>query len=426
MNVWIVVIYERHPFGDKRISPMRCGMLANKLRDRGHNVVIWTSAFDHISHTHLFRRSVHQTIDDGISIQYIRGCGYRKDQSVKRFFHNRQTGDEFLRLINLRKDSPDIVFACVPTLELAHASVRFGMERNVPVVVDIRDLWPDVYLTMFPKGLCRIAKALLFFEYRRAKYIYKNATGITAISEAYLKNGLYHAQRKRGHYDKIFPIGSNKCTDDNADASLNTDRSFLKKYDLLSGKKFIATFAGTFSKFTDIKTTLDAAELLQDNKDIRIFILGTGDHSERFFEMASRLANVTMTGWLDSRDVRLILQHTTIGLVAYAKNALMSLPNKPFDYLAAGLPLLSSLNGELETIIHENSIGRTYEAGNPASLAKEIRWFYNHPTITKEMRARSKSLFSSQFHSDVVYSGLSEHLENITSKYIKRKISFAN
>jgi glycosyltransferase involved in cell wall biosynthesis len=227
---------------------------------------------------------------------------------------------------------------------------------------------------------------------------------------------LFHAGRKRGLYDNKFPIGSNDYTYDDVVSSINSDCLYIKNIDLLAGKKFIATYVGTFSKFIDIQTILDAAEILQDYKDIWIFILGTGDHGERFFEKASRLANVAMTGWLDSQDVRLILQHTTIGLVAYAKNALMSLPNKPFEYMAAGLPLLSSLNGELETIIHENRIGRTYGAGNPASLAKEIRWFFNHPTKTKEMGIRSKSLFLSQFHSDIVYSGLSDHLENINKE----------
>ena len=153
-----------------------------------------------------------------------------------------------------------------------------------------------------------------------------------------------------------------------------------------------------------------------DKKEIRIFIVGTGDRSKEFYEMATRLPNVTMTGWLNNTEIRPILNQTKVGLVAYSKDAIMSLPNKPFEYMAAGLPLLSSLSGELEQLIQEYGIGRSYEAGNPASLAEGIRWFYDHPEESRQMGARSLALFSTRFRSDIVYKEFSEHLEWIVRR----------
>ena len=82
--------------------------------------------------------------------------------------------------------------------------------------------------------------------------------------------------------------------------------------------------------------------------------------------------------------------------------------------MAEGLPLLSSLSGELNQLIDENGIGRTYEAGNPVSFAEGIRWFYNHPKETLEMGKRSRFLFMKKFNSEVVYKELAEHLESVS------------
>jgi glycosyltransferase involved in cell wall biosynthesis len=159
---------------------------------------------------------------------------------------------------------------------------------------------------------------------------------------------------------------------------------------------------------------------LVDKKEIRIVIIGTGKHFKEFNEMAVRLPNVTMTGWLNAHAISPILNHTDVGLAAYAKDALMSLPNKPFEYMAAGLPLLSSLPGELEQLIEEHRIGLNYEAGNPKSLAEGILWFYNHPEETRQMSERSLTLFSTRFRSDIVYKDFSEYLERIVNCYDRK------
>lgn len=420
MNVWIVTIYEPLPFGDIGTRPQRCGMLARALLDRGHNVELWTSAFDHVSHKHIHMHSLLEKVGDRMSIQFIKGCGYPHDLSPKRFLHNRQTGKKFIRLADCRDELPDVIFAPIPILELAQAVVIYANKKKIPVIVDIRDLWPDVYLTMIPKFLHPLGKAFLFTEYKRAREIFKKATGITAVSRAYLAKGLSYAEREHKNTDHFFPLGSIDIEKTTCARQDGNDISFFQQYGI-DRTNFIVTFVGTFSKFLDIQNILDGAALLVRNKDIRLFIVGTGKQFKEFNTTASRLPNVTMTGWLNSEAIREILQHTNVGLAAYAKDALMSLPNKPFEYMAAGLPLLSSLSGELAQLISEHGIGRNYEAGNPESLAEEICWFYNHPEETRQMGKRALDLFYKQFKSDVVYKDFSEYLERIVSCYEGKK-----
>ena len=58
--------------------------------------------------------------------------------------HNRAIASAFAKQA-YHTVQPDIVFCCLPTLELAEKSVQFGQKINAPVIVDIRDLWPDLY-----------------------------------------------------------------------------------------------------------------------------------------------------------------------------------------------------------------------------------------------------------------------------------------
>jgi glycosyltransferase involved in cell wall biosynthesis len=387
-------------------------MLARALLEHGHTIELWTSAFNHVSHKHYHNYSKFEKVDERISIQFIKGCGYRSDQSLKRFLHNRQTGREFEKLANNRKQLPDIIFAPVPTLELAEAAVKFAVQKKIPIIVDVRDLWPDVYLSMFPKIIHPLVKLLLNSEYKRAKFTFKNASGITAVSKTYLNWGLCHAQRDLRDTDKFYPLGSGETTTSNlVEPDKGTDE--LKQEFGIDHSKFIVTYVGTFSKFTDIQNILDAAKLLVDRKNIHIVIVGQGEGSSHFIEMAAQLPNVTMTGWLNAAKAHIILSMTNVGVAAYSKDAIMSLTNKPFEYMAAGLPLLSSLPGELNELIQENNIGRNYVAGDPLSLSQEILWFFEHPEETKNMGKNSIKLFSKQFRSDIIYKDFSEHLERI-------------
>lgn len=418
MKVWIITIYEPLPFGGAETKPQRCGMLAKALLERGCIVNLWTSAFNHVSHKHIHKHSFVERVGDQMSIQFIKGCGYPNDLSPKRLFHNRQTAREFTQLAHNYKELPDIIVAPVPILELAEAAVSYARKQEIPIIVDIRDLWPDIYLTMIPEFMNTIGKKLLYFEYRRAKNVFRNATGITAVSEVYLQKGLFHAQRDIRNTDRFFPLGSEDVV--RRSTSPNTMLDSIIQKQAIEHNKFTVIYVGTFSKFYDLETILDAAKLLASNVEIHLLIVGTGEQSEKFKKIAASLKNVTMTGWLNAIEMRLALDASDVGLVAYSKKAIMSLPNKPFEYMAAGLPLLSSLPGELAQLIEENMIGRYYEPGNPKSLAEEIVWFFEHAEETRKMGKKASEVFFQDFRSDVVYGRFSEYLEWIVTKHEKR------
>ena len=112
-------------------------------------------------------------------------------------------------------------------------------------------------------------------------------------------------------------------------------------------------------------------------------------------------------------SVGALLRVSSIGFAPYQRNTLISLPNKPFEYMAAGLPILSSLRGELEELITKEQIGLAYRAGDEESLAQQILWFIEHPEERLAMGVRARRLFERRYDAALVYAKLAQHLEHV-------------
>ena len=103
-------------------------------------------------------------------------------------------------------DPPDAIIVSLPTLELALEAVNYGKMRNIPVIVDIRDLWPDVFETVVPKFAHWLLKYITGPMKKKLAEVCENATAIFGITEEYLKWGLSKSNRQRTKDDGCFPL----------------------------------------------------------------------------------------------------------------------------------------------------------------------------------------------------------------------------
>ena len=75
--------------------------------------------------------------------------------------------------------------------------------------------------------------------------------------------------------------------------------------------------------------------------------------------MAADNPQVVFTGWVDADAINWMRSHAAIGLQPYAAGAPQGLANKLFEYLSAGMPVVSSLTGENQQLIAANDCGLT-------------------------------------------------------------------
>lgn len=407
MNFWIVTVGEPLPGFSGTSRPWRSGALADLLARRGHKVTWWVSTVDHFSKTHWLKQSSSQVVQENLDLQFLHGCLYRRNVSLARYRNHRQIAREFSRIAPAR-ERPDLILCSYPTIELSEAAVAYGSRRNIPVLLDIRDLWPDEILTRIPglvRPAARLALAPLYGAARRA---IRGATGIIAISREYLDWALQVAGRTATACDHVIPLGYTGNLGQIVPSPTVEHR--LRALGVDPGKR-ICWFSGTFVGNIDLGTVIEAARLLADRNDIQFVFSGSGEREATWRSQATGLDNVIFTGWVGSEELAWLSTVATLGLAAYRPNATMSLPNKLFEYMSMGLPVLLSLGGEAERLVTDNGIGDIYRAGDPRHLAQLIGERSGDAGWRSTCSRNARALFQSRYSSGVIYRDFANQLE---------------
>ena len=131
--------------------------------------------------------------------------------------------------------------------------------------------------------------------------------------------------------------------------------------------------------------------------------------------LAKGLTNVVFTGWLSAAGIAALLGMSSIGLAAYVDGAAQGLPNKIFEFLSAGLPILSSLGGEAAALLEDAGCGLTYSARDPASFAAALNRLLDQPVARRDMGRRALAKFEADFQADHIYPTLVRHLEALVT-----------
>lgn len=410
MNIWLVHVGELLPIdGEGRL--FRYGILADMLCALGHSVTRWAPTFSHFTKSQrcLHDKTLH--VKKGYRIELIYAAGYARNVSLQRIrFHSLVAGALERRMS--QECPPDIILAGIPTPEMCLVALRYARKHNIPLVMDVRDLWPDIYLTMVPKPFHAIARLVLFQKYRINRYIFGGAAAIFGVSETYLDWGLNFAGRDRCEADGVFPLGYPEP--DYAEEEMAFERARLLEHGV-DKDKTICCFFGQFETSYDLHTVIDAARVLEQDgyDDVQFVLCGKGTKLKSLREQASDLRNVIMPGLVSASTIHALMQMAKIGLAAYAEEAPQSLPNKPIEYMAGGLAVLSSLRGEMERVLSEKRCGMTYQAGDARSLVKAIRFLAEHPEEALRMRQKARETFEERFSVNRVYPGMIEQLEKI-------------
>jgi hypothetical protein len=310
---------------------------------------------------------------------------------------------------------PDIILTAWPTIELSTASVEYGIQMGIPVIVDVRDLWPDIFVEASGAWWRPLARVLLRPLVKRAKYVFRNCTGITGISPGYLKWALAYAGRTKRSMDVMFPLGYEKPRPAE-DELVNARMELLETG--VDPSKIICWFVGVFGTSYDLSTVIRSAAILDAKGDDRMqFVFsGRGEKGHEWRRQAEGLRNVVFTGHVDATKIFCMGEMATIGLAAYASAAPQGLPNKIFEYMAFGLPILSSLSGEAEHFLAEHQCGMTYKAQSPESLNALLAAMNGDEGRRKEYGDNGRKVYEQFYSSEKIYPVMADFLESVVSQ----------
>jgi len=408
LNIWLTQATEPLP----TICKLRTSFYADKLIERGHDVIWFATAFDHFSKKWVFKKDTDFKLENGLKIKALKGIGYNKNISLARYIDHMVIAWKFKKIApNMPK--PDIIIASVPTYDLAYESVTFAKKNNIPVIVDSRDPWPDLFLDHVPPIFRSLVKVLLYRDFYMIKKTFKMADSLSAATETFLEWGLKYADREKTWRDRVFPHGYKRNKILNNTESIER---FKNLFNILK-EKFIIFFVGTISKsYHNPYILLDAAKKFLNYNDIHFIIAGDGDLFADLKEEAQKLKNVTLTGWLDKKEIEFFLQHARIGVCPSTK--VVDLPtNKSYSYLSFGLPIISAFHGDLKSIIEKHQIGFYYPPNDVDALASYIKTLYEDKELYAKMSANARRVFDEMFDADKIYEEYAEYIEKIVRDY---------
>jgi len=144
MIIWIFQTGEPLHIDNEDRRAMRCMNLADSLLMRGHQVRILSSRFYHQRKVH---RKKHQLLDiQEKSLQYtlIDSPGYLSNISLARLFDHAVLAFNLLIYLVKESSSPHVCFIGSPPLEYAFIATLWAKVRGIPVILDVKDLWPEV------------------------------------------------------------------------------------------------------------------------------------------------------------------------------------------------------------------------------------------------------------------------------------------
>lgn len=420
MRIWTVKIGEPLPIEECDSRPFRTGLLSSTLAERGHEVTWWTSTFFHQEKRQLFGHDTIIPVTDRYRIIALRTPGYRRNISFERAMDHEIMARRFSRLATY-EHQPDMILCAFPTIELSTAAVTFGKLMGVPTVLDIRDLWPDEFLEAVPIGLRRLGSIPVHILERKVKRCMRNATALTAMSMGCLEWGLAHAGRSRCTCDDVFPLGYPEL---DVDPKLLEEAGASLRARGVRPTSVICWFIGMFGKHYDIPTIIAVARELDRLQlhDVQFVLSGDGPETAKWKAMAQGLTNTVFTGRIGPAEIKYMSGIADIALLA-VDGVPASLPNKLFEYMAAGLPIVSSLSGEAEILLRNHGCGLTYAPGDSAGLLAILKSLVMDPQLRHRMGDMSARAFRSGYSADAVYGRMASHLERVFMDHRREQLT---
>jgi glycosyltransferase involved in cell wall biosynthesis len=415
MKVWLLKTGEELPIDHKCPRLYRMGLLADYMVKKGHDVTWWTANFDHFHRYHRNTEDKVIEISKNYRINLLSSCGYSNNVSFKRLVDHHQLASKFKKQ-SVNHEPPDIILCSMPTIEWSDVAVQYANKHNVPVVLDLRDLWPDIFIRAFPKFFRPFSKVFMWPYYTKLKRSIRNATAITGITQQVLDWGLALADRKPTIRDKPFYLAYQEKQYEESDEVI----AFWKNHGVGPGfNKKIISFVGSISRQFDFETVIETAKRLEKETDYYFVMCGSGDRLESMKQKAADCRNVVFPGRINGTQIHHLLKQTYLGLAPYmpTDDFLMSLPNKIGEYMSAGLPVISGVDGVIGNLLNENHCGMVYEFQNSQNLYKTLIDLYHKPQQVAEMSQHAISTFQSELNAQNVYPNMIQWLELIANEH---------
>lgn len=281
----------------------------------------------------------------------------------------------------------------------------FGRKKKF--IFEVRDLWPEL-----PKALGMKNPFLLGGMSVLEKLSYRKADACIGLSP-----GICQGIVKRSQKNKRVTLIPNGC-----DLKLfNPGKRAELELEGIEAEDTVAVFTGAHGVANGLDAVLDAAQVLikRGRGDIKIVFIGNGKLKPHLVRRTRRegLENCLFFDPVPKTRLTTIVSRADIGLMILANVPAFyygTSPNKFFDYISSGLPVLNNYPGWLADMIRQNNCGVVVPPSNAEAFANALINLADHPELMKEYGENSRRLAEGQFSRNDLATKFVDFLEEVT------------
>lgn len=371
---------------------------ARLLSARGHQVTVIASPVSYITGAPLAPEGGQN--ERGITI--LRASVYSAFH--KSFVHRVFAFISFMASsfwLGLGVKNVDIVWGTSPPIFQGVTAWALARLKGTKFLFEVRDLWPQFAVAVGVLTNPMLIRASEWLE----RFLYRHADRVMVNSPGYRE----HVQVRGAKRVELIPNGADPAMFDPADKG----EPFRQSNHLED--KFVALYAGAHGISNDLGVLLEAANMLQKetfssqmtvSAEIQIVLLGDGKEKANLQARAEEMGldNVTFVPSVPKAEMAGALAgaDACIAILKPLEEYKTTYPNKVFDYMAAGRPVVLAIDGVIREVVEAAGCGIFAEPGNPAALAEAIRKLASDKEKARRMGLQGRAYLEERFSRAVI------------------------
>ncbi|WP_288736446.1 glycosyltransferase family 4 protein [uncultured Enorma sp.] len=345
----------------------RTCVLVQALRDAGHDVQVLASTDSLIGAPEDYQPPEYVT--------FFKTYPLVEKTLVNRLRNNFGGAHEAVKAAKRLGDF-DLVVCTTPPLLLTSSAVKIAQAKRAKLVLDVRDIWPDVAYEMGSFAPNSLYGRFFAHEARKA---YAVAALVASVSPGKVKK----------LKDRV-PNGDVILVPNGIDESLlDNENDLVLAEHLRLGGSPVCVYVGNIGLAQGLGTLLDIAKA---RPAVRFLLLGDGADRAKLQERANLegIGNIEFCGTVDARGVYTVLKRAAISYVPLVSSRLRdSIPTKMYEALACGCPVLLAASGDAANLLDACGLGKHASPEEPDALLAAFDWLMAHPFSDEERSAAS-------------------------------------
>jgi colanic acid biosynthesis glycosyl transferase WcaI len=276
-------------------------------------------------------------------------------------------------------DSPDIVIATSPQLLECLAGLWIATLKGVPLVFEVRDLWPESLTLDANSGLNRVVRWVLT---KISESLYKDSRHVVVVTPAFKK---YLIEHYNVPPEKISIVMNG--VDPSVFTPIDETDSVVEEFQL--GGRFVVSFIGILGNAHGLSTVARAAAVLQEKRpEVLLLLVGEGADKSNLESLivAMGLKNLSIVGQQPRGKVPALIRASSACMVLLKNSGVFKtvIPSKMLEFMACGRPVILGVEGQARELVEKADCGVCIPPEDSASLVDAIDQLYRD----HELRAR--------------------------------------